>query len=47
MLLENVVATPHCAANTDDARLRTQYDCAANIADLKAGKTPRFALNKF
>lgn len=46
MLLENVVATPHCAGNTADARLRTQTDCVANILDYYSGKAPRFALNK-
>lgn len=46
MLLENVVATPHCAGNTADARLRTQTDCVANIMDYYSGKAPRFALNK-
>lgn len=45
MLMENVVATPHCAGNTDDARVRTQYGCLDNIMDLYAGKKPRFALN--
>ena len=45
MLLENVVATPHCAGNTADARLRTQTDCVANILDYYSGKAPRFALN--
>lgn len=46
MLMENVVATPHCAGNTADARMRTQMDCVANILDLYSGKAPRFALNK-
>lgn len=46
MLLENVVATPHCAGNTIDARKRTQTDCLANILDFYAGKPPRFALNQ-
>ena len=46
MLMENVVATPHCAGNTADARLRTQTDCVANILDYYSGKAPRFALNK-
>lgn len=46
MLMENVVATPHCAGNTADARLRTQTDCVANILDYCSGKVPRFALNK-
>lgn len=46
MLLENVVATPHCAGNTVDARKRTQTDCLANILDFYAGKPPRFALNQ-
>lgn len=46
MLMENVVATPHCAGNTADARVRTQIDCIANILDLYDGKAPRFALNK-
>lgn len=45
MLMENVVATPHCAGNTADARLRTQMDCVANILDWYSGKAPRFALN--
>ncbi len=45
MLLENVVATPHCAGNTQDARLRTQRDCLTNILDFYGGKAPRFALN--
>ena len=45
MLLENVVATPHCAGNTADARLRTQTDCLSNILDYYSGKAPRFALN--
>lgn len=45
MLMENVVATPHCAGNTADARLRTQKDCVANILDWHSGKAPRFALN--
>lgn len=46
MLMENVVATPHCAGNTSDARLRTQTDCVDNILDFYGGKTPRFALNR-
>lgn len=46
MLMENVVATPHCAGNTADARLRTQTDCVANIMDYYSGKAPRFALNR-
>lgn len=46
MLLENVVATPHCAGNTLDARKRTQTDCLANILDFYTGKPPRFALNQ-
>lgn len=46
MLLENVVATPHCAGNTVDARKRTQTDCLANILDFYTGKPPRFALNQ-
>lgn len=46
MQLENVVATPHCAGNTADARLRTQTDCVANILDYYSGRAPRFALNK-
>lgn len=46
MHMENVVATPHCAGNTADARLRTQTDCVANILDYYSGKAPRFALNK-
>lgn len=45
MLMENVVATPHCAGHTADARLRTQYDCIDNILDVYSGKAPRFALN--
>lgn len=45
MLMENVVATPHCAGNTAEARLRTQQDCAANIIDFYEGRAPRFALN--
>lgn len=45
MLLENVVATPHCAGNTNDARLRTQRDCVSNILDWHNGIRPRFALN--
>lgn len=46
MLMENVTATPHCAGNTADARLRTQWDCLENILDYFDGKTPRFALNQ-
>lgn len=46
MLMENVVATPHCAGNTADARLRTQTDCVANILDWDSGNAPRFALNR-
>ena len=46
MLLENVVATPHCAGNTADARERTQADCLQNILDFYQGKVPRFALNR-
>lgn len=46
MLMENVVATPHCAGNTDDARLRTQTDCMLNILDYYQGSKPRFALNQ-
>lgn len=46
MLMENVTATPHCAGNTADARLRTQWDCLENITDYFDGKTPRFALNR-
>lgn len=45
MLLENVVATPHCAGNTTDARLRTQLDCMENIRDFYCGNEPRFAIN--
>lgn len=45
MLMENVTATPHCAGNTADARLRTQWDCLSNILDFYDGKMPRFALN--
>ena len=45
MLMENVTATPHCAGNTAEARLRTQWDCLENILDYFDGKTPRFALN--
>ncbi len=46
MLMENVTATPHCAGNTAEARLRTQWDCLDNILDYFDGKTPRFALNR-
>ena len=45
MLMENVTATPHCAGNTADARLRTQWDCLENITEYFDGRTPRFALN--
>ena len=45
MLMENVTATPHCAGNTSDARMRTQLDCLDNIVDYFDGKAPRFALN--
>ncbi len=44
-LLENLVATPHSAANTPDAKLRAEIQCAQMIMDYSAGKRPQFALN--
>lgn len=45
MLMENVLATPHCAGNTMDARLRSQKECAEDIIAALEGKRPRFAQN--
>jgi D-3-phosphoglycerate dehydrogenase len=45
MSLENLVATPHCGANTPDARLRSETQCAQYILDYYTGKRPQFALN--
>lgn len=46
LLMDNVIATPHNAANTPEASLRSQRDAAANILDYYEGKEPRFAVNK-
>ena len=45
MLMENVVASPHNAANTPEARLRAQADCAENIIQCFEEGKPRRALN--
>lgn len=45
LTMENVVATPHNAANTPDARLRSQEQCAKNILKAMNGERPAFALN--
>ncbi|MBQ9048676.1 MAG: hypothetical protein IJ120_12340 [Solobacterium sp.] len=45
MCMENVITTPHCAANTPEARLRSQRDAAANIIACFNGERPPFALN--
>ena len=45
MTMENVVATPHNAANTPEARLRAQIDCAENIIQCFEEGRPRRALN--
>ncbi|MCC8045950.1 MAG: hydroxyacid dehydrogenase [Clostridiales bacterium] len=45
LTMENVIATPHNAANTPDARLRSQKACAENIISLFAGIIPESALN--
>lgn len=47
LLMENVVATPHNAANTPEARVRAQIACAKNIiACFETGK-PLNSLNTF
>lgn len=46
LTMENVIATPHNAANTPDARLRSQEACAGNIIAALHGERPPFALNQ-
>jgi D-3-phosphoglycerate dehydrogenase len=46
LLMENVVATPHCAGNTADARRRSQEQTAENILAAFAGERPKYALNQ-
>ncbi|MDO4333406.1 MAG: hydroxyacid dehydrogenase [Eubacteriales bacterium] len=45
LLMDNVIATPHNAANTPDARLRSQEQCVRNILCAMNGERPPFALN--
>jgi D-3-phosphoglycerate dehydrogenase len=43
--LDNLVATPHCAYNTPESKLRAEIQCAEMILEYSAGKRPRFAIN--
>lgn len=43
--MENVIVTPHNAANTAEAKLRSQQECANNIIAVFQGGHPPFALN--
>lgn len=45
LTLENVVTTAHCAANTKDAQMRTQVECARNILLYFSGELPAGSLN--
>lgn len=45
--MENVIATPHNAGNTPEARLRAQITCAENIIEFFDGSCPPYALNHF
>lgn len=45
LTMENVLTTPHSAANTPDARLRAQIACAENILAAFRGERPAGALN--
>lgn len=43
--MEQVVATPHCAGNTAEARIRSQQQTAQNIIVALQGQRPLFAVN--
>ncbi len=45
ILLENLVATPHFAANTPEAKSRAEVQCGQMILEYAAGKRPQFAIN--
>ncbi len=45
LLMENVIATPHSAANTPEARIRAQIACAENIISCFETGRPVNALN--
>ena len=45
LYMDNVIATPHNAANTPEARMRAQIACAENIIECFEGKQPTWALN--
>lgn len=47
MTLENVIASPHHAANSREAHVRAERDCAENILSCFAGERPKYALNKW
>lgn len=47
MTLENVIASPHHAANSPEAHVRAEKDCADNILSCFAGLRPRYALNQW
>ena len=44
MFLENVIATPHIAANTPEAHKRAELQAAQNILDFFDGKQPQFLI---
>ena len=43
--MDNVIATPHNAGNTPEARMRAQIACAENIIECFEGERPTWALN--
>lgn len=45
LTMDQVIATPHNAASTPEARLRSQKQCAENIIRALNGQRPDFALN--
>lgn len=47
MMLENVIASPHHAANSREAHVRAERDCAENILSCFAGERPKYTLNEW
>lgn len=45
MTLENVIASPHHAANSKEAHERAEIECAENILSCFRGEKPKYALN--
>lgn len=43
--LDNVIVSPHCAANTPEAHQRAELCCADNILECFEGRVPKFCCN--